>query len=249
MAHRTGVPTRPPGRSDGPSGPRSRAPARRLAPVLVAPHRGFPLAAILVVGAGVLLLVAGPAGRDQNALAAMSAGPAVGQPSSSASPVAASALDFLTGAAGIDPIDLIGKGVVVAALLYLTLRVLRRMQAGPAAGSRRLQVIETRPLGPKASLHLVAIGERRLVVGLSPGGIVALAELDAAELAELAGAGEPAPFAAMDGQRPVAIAPAPADLRSRSRARGSRCGRAFPAGPIPHSTRRPHGLVRRGDDR
>ena len=42
--------------------------------------------------------------------------------------------------------------------------------------------IPARPLAPKASLHLVAIGDRRLVVGLTPSGMVSLAELDASEL-------------------------------------------------------------------
>jgi flagellar biosynthetic protein FliO len=164
-----------------------------LAQTLPGRPRGLLLAACLVVLAGGLVLATGPAGHDRDALAAMGPVPAGTQPGSSV-PVAAapaSTLDALSGASGIDPLDLIGKGVIVAALLYLTLRALRRMQAGPASGSRRLQVIETRPLGPKASLHLVAVGERRLVVGLSPGGIVAIAELEATELAETAVAIEP----------------------------------------------------------
>jgi hypothetical protein len=54
--------------------------------------------------------------------------------------------------------------------------------AGTAKRGGRLEVLESRALAPKASLHLVAIGDRRLVVGLTPSGMVSLAELDAAEL-------------------------------------------------------------------
>jgi flagellar biosynthetic protein FliO len=101
-----------------------------------------------------------------------------------AAPPAASAptLESLGGVAGLNPIDLGAKALFVLGLLYLTLMALRRLQGGQATGSSCLGVLETRPLGPKASIHLVAVGDRRLVVGLTPGGMVALAELDASEL-------------------------------------------------------------------
>jgi flagellar biosynthetic protein FliO len=83
---------------------------------------------------------------------------------------------------GLNWIDLITKGTIVLALLFITLRVLGRMGTGAQKRSGRLEVLESRPLAPKASLHLVAIGDRRLVVGLTPSGMVSLAELDAAEL-------------------------------------------------------------------
>jgi len=83
---------------------------------------------------------------------------------------------------GINWIDLIAKGTIVLALLFITLRVLSRN--GTAVGKRggKMEVLESRTLAAKASLHLVAIGDRRLVVGLTPSGMVSLAELDAAEL-------------------------------------------------------------------
>ena len=88
-----------------------------------------------------------------------------------------------TGLGALDLVDLATKCVVVLALLFITLRVLGRMQAaGPRRGGR-LEVLESRPLAPKASLHLVAVGDRRLVVGLTPNGMVSLAELKADELA------------------------------------------------------------------
>jgi flagellar biosynthetic protein FliO len=83
---------------------------------------------------------------------------------------------------GVNWPDLILKGTIVLALRFITLRVLGRTGAGAPKRGGRLEVLESRPLAPKASLHLVAIGDRRLVVGLTPSGMVSLAELDATEL-------------------------------------------------------------------
>ncbi len=103
---------------------------------------------------------------------------------------ASSVLNVGDATAGINWLDLITKGVIVLVLLFITLRVLGRMQGTAPKRGSRLSVLESRTLAPKASLHLVAIGDRRLVVGLTPSGMVSLAELDAAELeAEAADAG------------------------------------------------------------
>lgn len=84
---------------------------------------------------------------------------------------------------GPDLFDLATKTLLVLALLFVTLRVLRRVQgASPGKGSGLVSVLETRSLGSKAQVHLVAIGDRRLVIGQSPSGLVSLGELDAAEL-------------------------------------------------------------------
>jgi flagellar biosynthetic protein FliO len=83
---------------------------------------------------------------------------------------------------GVDWPDLVLKGTIVLALLFITLRVLGRTSAGAPKRGGRLEVLESRALAPKASLHLVAVGDRRLVVGLTPSGMVSLAELDATEL-------------------------------------------------------------------
>lgn len=113
--------------------------------------------------------------------------------------------------AGVDWPDLVLKGTIVLALLFITLRVLGRTGAGAPKRGGRLEVLESRALAPKASLHLVAVGDRRLVVGLTPSGMVSLAELDAAELeTEAAGvpADDPTPagrafgFAGLAGDRP-----------------------------------------------
>jgi flagellar biosynthetic protein FliO len=73
------------------------------------------------------------------------------------------------------------KGLLVIVLLYITLRVLRRFQTGGASAGSRIRVLESRTIGPKATIHLVAIGDRQLVVGLTPGRLVTLAELSADE--------------------------------------------------------------------
>jgi len=112
---------------------------------------------------------------------------------------------------GVDWPDLVLKGVIVLALLFITLRVLGRTSAGAPKRGGRLEVLESRALAPKASLHLVAVGDRRLVVGLTPSGMVSLAELDATELeTEAAGAQteDPSPagdsfgLASLAGHRP-----------------------------------------------
>ena len=84
---------------------------------------------------------------------------------------------------GPDPLDLVAKTALVLGLLYLALRLLRRVGAAPLPRpGGRLRVLESQPLGPRAALHLVEVGDRCLVVGQTAGGLVALAELDAAEM-------------------------------------------------------------------
>lgn len=111
---------------------------------------------------------------------------------------------------GFDPLDLATKALLVGALLYLTLRALRHLQSGPTSGGSRLALLESRTLGSKATLHLVGVGERRIIVGLTPAGMVAIAELDATELPDAeprrlastgATIGSRSPQALLDGLR------------------------------------------------
>ncbi|HWP63667.1 MAG TPA: flagellar biosynthetic protein FliO [Candidatus Binatia bacterium] len=83
----------------------------------------------------------------------------------------------------LDPFDLGAKLALVGLLLYLALRLLRRFVGPAALGGGPIVVLASRPLGPKSALHLVALGERRLLVGESPAGLVGLTELSAEELA------------------------------------------------------------------
>jgi flagellar biosynthetic protein FliO len=112
---------------------------------------------------------------------------------------------------GINWMDLVPKALIVLVLLFITLRVLGKVGGGTAKRGGRMQVLESRTLAPKASLHLVAIGDRRLVVGLTPSGMVSLAELDASELeAEEATASQSA--AAIDAAAHAAAGPSAAGL-------------------------------------
>jgi flagellar biogenesis protein FliO len=121
-------------------------------------------------------------------------------------PAATGALGAASGAGGIwgngdatagpNWADLITKVMIVVVLLFITLRVLGRVGTGAQKSGGRMEVLESRTLAPKASLHLVAIGDRRLVVGLTPSGMVSLAELDAAELETEEAAAVPAADAA-----------------------------------------------------
>jgi hypothetical protein len=76
-----------------------------------------------------------------------------------------------------DPLDLALKGVLVGSLLYLTLRTLRRVQSGGSGAGSELVVLESRSLPSRASVHLIAVGDRRLLVGVSQGSIAPLADL------------------------------------------------------------------------
>ena len=161
----------------------SRLDARR-----VRHPRAFIAAAVALVGATSLALVLGGSGllapavagqANRSALDAFVAG-TVPSPGGAATPGAASASALLGGA--IDPIDLIVKGGLVIVLLVVTLRVLRRVQGGSLPADARIRVIESRPLGAKTQLHLVAIGDRQVLIGATPGRLVTLAELSADEI-------------------------------------------------------------------
>ena len=178
MARRRGLPVAELGTVSGacPDGPAAAVTAPRRLAAWASPARigmaavATVLAAITIVGALSPSPVAGGAGSSATAS---------GMGTSTAASTVGAAWG---GSGGLDILDLVTKGGLVLILLFVTLRVLGRMQATGPRRSGRLNVLESRSLASKASLHLVAIGDRRLVVGLTPNGMVALAELDAAEL-------------------------------------------------------------------
>ena len=132
---------------------------------------------------------------------------------------AAASLPLGAAAGSIDVVDLLVKGLLVIVLLFVTLRVLRRFQTGGTPAGARIRVLESRTIGPKATLHLVAIGDRQLVVGLTPGRLVTLAELSAVELDIGAGEDLDLGLDGADGSRGIrgdGFAPA-ADLSLTSR--------------------------------
>lgn len=170
MAH----PVRPPARAGaGARSPIAALPRLRTAAAALAEAARMP-----VIEARRVL----PAGRGRIALlGALAVLAALLAPSLAGRPETGSGSALGSGI-GLDPVDLLGKAILVAALLYVVLRVLRRVQSGPAIHDARLVVLESRTLAPKATLYLVAVGDRRVVIGLTPGGLTALAELEADEL-------------------------------------------------------------------
>jgi flagellar biogenesis protein FliO len=67
---------------------------------------------------------------------------------------------------------------VLALVLYLLRRHLNlklKFLVGQAASTQRLQVLETRRLGPRAYLHVVQFGGREHLIGNSEHGLVTLA--------------------------------------------------------------------------
>jgi flagellar biogenesis protein FliO len=141
-----------------------------------------------------------------------------------------------SGLGALDLIDLATKCVVVVGLLLITLRVLGRMQAAGPRRAGHLQVLESRALASKASLHLVAVGDRRLVVGLTPSGMVSLAELKADEIEAEAAALPAVDFAAeLAAQESAAnLGPVAASTASASAASSAAAPRALiaPGSPL-----------------
>ena len=95
--------------------------------------------------------------------------------------------------------------VAVLGLLYLISRWLRRRGGVGAAGAAEFAVLARQSLGAKASVALVKVGEKALVVGVTEQGVSLLGETDVATVlpqAEATGteeAPEAAGTAAVDG--------------------------------------------------
>ncbi len=76
--------------------------------------------------------------------------------------------------------------VLVLVLLGGLLWALKRMQSGvrPGNSSRQLQVIEAVSVGPRQKVALVRVGNREVLVGVSPTQLTALGSWTAASPAE-----------------------------------------------------------------
>jgi flagellar biogenesis protein FliO len=209
-------------RSAGPSASVGSRPAggrsRRM--LLV---NGSLMAGVLVIGVLRLLPPSQPAGPALFASPAPSALPAASsatteaaaQPVASAAPaLSPSGSTAVTSpTAGIDPIDLILKTVLVAGLVVLGLRFLKRIQNGKPGSGDGIVILETRPLAPKATLYVVGVRGRQLVVGLTPAGLTTLTEF--AEPAAPTAQPANGVAAALDAGRPLAV---PAGTRAASMA-------------------------------
>ena len=103
--------------------------------------------------------------------------------------------------------------VVVCALCVVATRYANRKRPQQPAGT--MQILATLPLGPRCVVHLVRVGERRLLVGTDLGGVKSVVELpgatpepEADTTTEPGAIAEPAPAVVIG---PVAMpAPAPA---------------------------------------
>ena len=69
-----------------------------------------------------------------------------------------------------------GSLILVLCLLGGLLWALKRMQTGvrPGGGPKQLQVIEAVSVGPRQKVALVRVGNREVLVGISPAQITAL---------------------------------------------------------------------------
>ncbi|MCC7106044.1 MAG: flagellar biosynthetic protein FliO [Chloroflexi bacterium] len=77
-------------------------------------------------------------------------------------------------------VELILKLLVVLALIYVALAALRRYSLGIGLTRRagHLEVIESTTLAPNRSVYLLRVGDRHLVVGVTPSQITTLATMD-----------------------------------------------------------------------
>jgi flagellar biogenesis protein FliO len=147
-------------------------PAARVATILEGLRERHPVGFWAVASALGLAIVAAlvlrPAGAPAAASSALDAFGSTAPAGSSGGALAGGS---------IDPVDLIVKGGLVVVLLFVTLNVMRRLGGGPAPADARIRVVETRTLAAKAQLHLVAIGDRQVLIGATPGRLVTLAEI------------------------------------------------------------------------
>lgn len=82
-----------------------------------------------------------------------------------------------TGLSGMDMLRFLGSMLLVLALLGGMLWGLKRLQSGalrPGGAARQLQVVEAVSVGPRQKIALVRVGNREVLVGVSPGQITAL---------------------------------------------------------------------------
>lgn len=88
--------------------------------------------------------------------------------------------------------QLLAGFVAVLVLLGLLLWLLRRIQRGVAesAAGRRIEIVETQPLGLKHRLVLVRVGGRELLLGVTPTELRALDQWPASKAPQVPHAGE-----------------------------------------------------------
>ncbi len=129
---------------------------------------------------------------------------------------------------------------VIWAAVYAMRWYTRRAGGDRPGATRALEIVETRSMGPNRALHLVRVGGRAILIGVTPERIIALIEIDDPEVLDgldlPGGTSRPATAfsALLAGFRSVSKS-APSEtseaVRSTTSGLGGRRGFAFPARP------------------
>lgn len=80
-----------------------------------------------------------------------------------------------------DPLAYAWRVLLVFALLFgaaFWLRRQRQAGGGLAPGRRQLQVVESLAIGPQRNLHIVAVGDQRYLIGVTPQAITFLTKIE-----------------------------------------------------------------------
>ncbi|MCP5145846.1 MAG: flagellar biosynthetic protein FliO [Gammaproteobacteria bacterium] len=80
--------------------------------------------------------------------------------------------------------QVVGGLALVLILLGGLVLLLKRLNLAPANRKGSMRVIESLALGPRDRLAVVQVGERRMLLGISPGRIQHLCELEGKEAAD-----------------------------------------------------------------
>jgi flagellar biosynthetic protein FliP len=133
----------------------------------------------------------------------------------------------------------------VLGLIALAVWALTRVGAGAFTGRQRLpvEVVQRLPLGPKAGLAVVRVGEKVLVVSMGEGGVHAVCDLDEADRQRVL-AGLPAPHVSSPA---AAAAFAPAARRPFADTLRSALGTTIPIG-MPATAPQPTATTPRSSD-
>ena len=91
-----------------------------------------------------------------------------------------------TGLSAVDMLRFAGILVLVLGLLAGLLWALKRMQTGvrPGGGIKQLEVLEAVSVGPRQKVALLRVGNREVLVGISPAQLTALGNWPAADTAK-----------------------------------------------------------------
>lgn len=81
--------------------------------------------------------------------------------------------------------------VVVIGLLFLTLWLLKRV-AAPRGAAAGLKILGAAPVGPREKVVLVEVGKTVLVLGVAPGRVATLHQMEASDLPPSTPAADPA---------------------------------------------------------